>query len=371
MKKMLGLLLINILFGASLFAGETHERSLFISVIQDPPLLASREAIEEVVHFAKQAGVQTLFVQIYRSNKAWFPSQVGDSEPYQTSLKNVGEDPFQLLLKKSHESGIKVHAWLNLLSLGNNEGAPLLKKYGTEILTKNLKEKKNFQDYKIDNQYFLEPGDLRVREELANMVGEILDHYPELDGIQFDYIRYPDRNPQYGYTPMNMDRFKKATGLKTIQEESEMWKNWKRDQVTELLKFLIQKIRGLNPKIQISTTGCMSYVRAYHEAFQDWAFWLQSGLVDFVTMMSYTVDPLLFQKYIAEAQNKTGDSFAKVNIGIAAYALTQSPEIFKKEFQICKETKARGCAVFHYGNLLQNKELKTTLLRSTSRSSES
>ncbi len=336
-------------------------RGLFVSVIQDLPVLSSRKEITRLVDFSKKAHVQTLFVQIYRANKAWFPSKIADSAPYEASLKSVLEDPFALLIKEAHASGIEVHAWINLLSLSGNADAQLLKKYGTEVLTKNLKEKKTLEDYKIDNQYFLEPGDLKVREELSNIVEEILHTYPALDGIQFDYIRYPDKNPAYGYTKMNVDRFKQATGLNAIDEDSKVWKDWKRDQVTGLLELLVKQTRMIRPNIQISTTGCMPYSRAYHEAFQDWPSWLEHHLVDFVTIMSYVHKPDEFQKYILDAKKKVSD-FSKVNIAIGAYALERSPEAFKRQFELCEKAGGRACVILHYGSLLKDPALTSPLI---------
>lgn len=331
-------------------------RGLFVSLIQDPPTLSSREAIMELIRFSKEARIKTLFIQIYRANKAWFPSKVGDPSLYEAALKTLGEDPFALLIREAHSSGIEVHAWLNMLSLSENEEAPILKKYGPEILTRNLEEKKSLQDYKIDSQYFLEPGDPRVREELVTMVGEIVRTYPDLDGIQFDYIRYPDSHPKYGYTPVNMERFKKTTRLKKIREGSRAWGDWKRAQVTELLELCVQKAREIRPRIRVSATGCMSYARALFEAFQDWPSWVNSGLVDFVTVMNYSPDPVEYGKWTEVAKAKVKD-LRRMYQGVGAYKLVRSPEIFEKEFQICEEAKIGLCAVFHYGSILENPEL--------------
>lgn len=332
-------------------------RGMFVSMIQDPFPLSSRQEITGLIDFTKKARIKTLFVQIYRANKAWFPSRVADSTFYDEALAAIGEDPFKLLIKEAHASGIQVHAWLNLLSLSANENAPILKKYGPEILTKNLKDKKTIQDYKIDSQYFLEPGDLRVRAELFNVVGEILNAYPDLDGIQFDYIRYPDKEPHYGFTKANVERFKKATGIQVIEEKSAAWQNWKRAQVTELLELLIKKTKSIRPNLKASTTGCMSYSRAYYEAFQDWPRWVNSGLIDFVTIMSYKRDPEEFQKQIEDARSHVSD-FRKVNIGIGAYELLNFPEDFTKQSQLCEQARGGDCVIFHYGNLLESPALR-------------
>jgi uncharacterized lipoprotein YddW (UPF0748 family) len=336
-------------------------RGLFVSLIQNPPTLSSREAIMALVDFAKKARIKVLFVQIYRANQAWFPSKVGDSAPYAAALKTLGEDPFALLIREAHGAGIEVHAWLNMLSLSANEGAPLLKKYGPDILTRNLEEKKTLADYKIDSQYFLEPGDTRVRKELIALVEEIVRTYAHLDGVQFDYIRYPDSHPRYGYTPINMDRFKKATGLKKIKEGSRAWNDWKRAQVTEFLKLLIQKARAIRPDIHVSATGCMPYERALYEAFQDWPSWIHSGLVDFVTVMNYSPDPAEYERWNGVAKDKVPDR-TRLYSGVGAYKLVHSPEIFEKEYRSCEESGIGLCAVFHYGSLLENPMLEKPLL---------
>ena len=336
-------------------------RGLFVSLIQDPPTLSNREAIMKLIEFSKKARIKILFVQIYRANQAWFPSKVGDPALYEAALKTVGEDPFALLIREAHGAGIEVYAWLNMLSLSANEDAPLLKKYGPDILTRNPEEKKTLADYKIDSQYFLEPGDMRVREELIALVEEIVRTYPYLDGVLFDYIRYPDSHPRYGYTPINMDRFKRSTGLKKIREGSRAWSDWKRAQVTELLKLLVQKARTVRSDIHVSATGCMSYTRALHEAFQDWPLWIHSGLVDFVTVMNYSPDPAEYEQWIGDAKDKVSDR-TRLYSGVGAYKLVHSPEVFEKEFRSCEGSGIGLCAVFHYGSLLENPVLEKPLL---------
>lgn len=332
---------------------ETSSRGLFVAMLEEPTALSSRKEIAGLVDFAKRSGVKVLFVQVYRANLAWFPSRIADQSPYDKYLKKVSEDPLRLLIKEAHRSGLEVHAWLNMLSLGENKDARLLKKYGTGILTRNLKEKKRLEDYKIDDQYFLEPGDARVRQELKAMVGEMLRAYPDLDGILFDYLRYPDVNPDYGYSKSNVECFKRSTGLKAAGKTNKAWKDWKRAQVTECLKELARTTRHLRPSIRLSATGCMPYSRAYHEAFQDWPLWIKDGIVDSVTIMNYSPYPDEFESWISAAKDRIGD-FRKVNIGVGAYKLADSPETFGKELRLCERSGAGGYVVFHYNSLLRS-----------------
>jgi uncharacterized lipoprotein YddW (UPF0748 family) len=352
--KRMACLAIGILcvFSSAAQCGQAPSRALFVSVIQDPPVLSNRQDIIKLIDFAKKARIKVLFVQIYHGGQAWFPSRIADDTPYEKCRKLVLEDPFALLIRQAHAQGIQVHAWLNLMSLGNNINANFLKKYGTDILTRNLKPKNKLGDYRIDHQYFLEPGDPRVRNDLAKTVLEILRAYPDLDGIQFDYIRYPDTDPHYGYTKVNTQRFMQKSHLKTIDEASLVWKDWKRAQVTGVLTRLVETVRSIRPKVQISTTGCMPFARAYEEAYQEWPSWVLQGKVDFVTIMDYSAQPDQFEKWIRVIKEKTGD-LSKVKIAVGAYKLVHSPEIFEMEFQSC-EKMGTTCAVFHYGSVLDS-----------------
>ena len=339
------------------FAEQVPSRGLFVTVIDKQPVLTSKEQIKELVEFAHKAKIKTLFVQVYRANQAWFPSKMADQTIYKKALKQVGENPFALLIKLAHARDIQVHAWLNMLSLSKNIQAPLLQKYGTGILTKNIEPKVALKDFEIDGQYFLEPGDLRVRKELGNMVEEVIRAYPDLDGIQFDYIRYPDSHPAYGYTEMNVGRFKKASGLKIFNENTPAWREWKRDQVTDLLRKLVRRARSINDNLHLSTTGCMSYSRAYNEAFQDWSLWIEKGYAEFVTVMSYPDTTEEFSKDIDDARKRVRN-FKKVYLAAPAYKFPKNPDIFFQQFNLCRASGAGACVVFHYGSLKVNALIK-------------
>lgn len=356
------LTLICCLFSAEAFPqAEYQDRGLFVSVIEKSPVLASREAMTEMIAFAKAAKIKNLFIQVYRGGKTWFPSEIGDPAPYQENFQKLGEDSFALLVREAHAAGLQVHAWVNLLSLSHNADAPIVKKYGREILTRDKADKKDITDYLIDNQYWLEPGDLRVRSELAKMISELVSAYPDLDGLQLDYIRYPDTKPAYGHTMENLKRFARATEKKSFTEKTEEWRKWKRDQVTETVRLLTARARAINPAIQVSTTGCAPYGRAREEAFQDWGEWLNLGYVDFVTMMNYPSNLDEFKKYIASAKEKV-DSFNKVYLGVGAYKFLQDTETFTEIWGQCEMENSRGCVVFYYGSLRESPSLKQALM---------
>ena len=328
------------------------DRGLFVTSYGKPDVFFNAAEIRALIDFAKRSGITVLFVQVYRENMTWFPSSVGDPSKFEAAFRSVGENPVTLLIEEAHRQGIRVHAWMNLLSLGSNQNAPLLKKYGADILTRNLKKKETLRDYKIDGHFFLEPGDPRVRAELSQLVREILSAYPSLDGLQFDYIRYPDWEPHYGYGPANVARFRKTTGCTQIDDASELWRQWKRDQVTDLLTMLVTQARAMNPALAVSTTGCMPHARALREAFQDWPAWINDGIVDFVTVMNYTPAPDEFERWNRQIKTNIKD-FKKVFIAVGAYKPATTAGVFRREFESCEASGAGACVVFYYGSLLQ------------------
>ena len=322
--------------GAILAAGPARAetgRGLFVTQLQEPRVLSSREAVTGLVDFAKKSGLRTLYVQIYRGG-----------------VLETGELDF--LIRSAHGAGIEVHAWLNLLSLSANTGAPILKKYGPDVLARNREPKAALSDYRVDNQYFLEPGDPRVVTELAAVVEEVVRGYPGLDGLLFDYVRYCDKNPDYGYSETNVERFKKATRHPAAGKDDIAWKNWKRRQVTELLKTLRQRARRSERGIPISVTGLMPFARAYHEGFQDWRHWQEKGLVDGVIAMCYTLEEDRFGRFLKDAKEKAWD-WPRVSVGVGAYALLDKPEVFTRQWEACEASGARSCVALHYGSLLE------------------
>ena len=325
---------------------------LLVTAFGNPDVLSSRREISKLITFAGRSRIKILFVQIYKSDLAWFGSNAADSSPYKAAVTAVGEDPFALLIREAHQAGIEVYAWGNILSFSKNKNAVLLKKYGPSILTRNRKAKKAIEDYQIDGKYFLEPGDLRVREELSKLVEEIVRTYPQLDGLLFDYIRYPDSDPNCGHTTANVERFRKATGLAEIDDRGKDWQDWKRDQVTDLLKELVKKARTIRPKIQVSATGCMPYARALYEASQDWPMWINSGIVDSVTVMNYSPDPGEYERWTRQIKTEVKD-FGKINITVGAYKPETSFESFQREFKTCENSGAGACALFYYASILR------------------
>ena len=106
----------------------------------------------------------------------------------------------------------------------------------------------------------------------------------------------------------------------------------------------------------------MPYARAYYEAYQDWASWLSTGLVDFVTIMDYSLDLKQFEKWITVIKQKIG-TLSKVKVAVGAYKMVHTPEIFEQEFTRCEQMGV-ACVVFYYGSVVESPAIEAFLVNS-------
>ncbi|MFH1877892.1 MAG: family 10 glycosylhydrolase [Candidatus Omnitrophota bacterium] len=353
---------------------------VWVSVFSPENVLFSKKNADKLIDNCAACGITDIYLQVYRSDTAYYNSALTDHAPYDKMLSEAGEDMVKYIIKKAETAGIKVHAWLNLLSIAQNENANIIKKFGKGVLTtdqygnfsmdKNKSRELN-KHFVLENQLFLEPGDIRVKNYLTGITAELLEKYPGLAGLHLDYIRYPAAVPFipgskfashglcYGYTPDNIRNFGAFTGLdprsmKQSPENFWLWDEWKRDQVTSLIRSISDRSRALSPGIIISCT-VMPYIdRTYLVTFQDWIEWLKEGIADYIVAMNYTDDTKLmkmntYSLFIPPFRKK-------VFIGLGAYLLKNKPRVFKSQLEFLKKVSPGGIVIFSYDELADNPE---------------
>ncbi len=355
-------------------APEKPRMGVWITVFSPEKILQSRENADQFISSCKKLGIDHAYVQVYRAGK-----------PYYGPGASKG-DVFKYLLSQARKNELKIYAWVNLLSIAQNKDAFILKTLGDEILVKDqhgrtpLREggKDELDKYYIrENQLFLEPGDERVRKYMTGVVETLVKKYPQLDGIHLDYVRYPFAVPfapgsrftppgiSYGYEKRNIDAFKKAAGLdiETMEysrENYRKWDDWRRDQVTSLVRNISIRARKLSPSLEISCSIVPSIERTYLISFQDWTKWLNEGYVDWVVAMNYTEDTELMK--LNSLSLLLPQFEGKVYIGIGAFLLKDKPEVITEQISFLRKLAPGGIVIFSYDNIVQNKELQDYLI---------
>ena len=350
-------------------------KGTWVTVFSGKKVLYSKTAIRDLLNFCKKHGIEEIYLQIYRSGEAYYDSRFVGRSQYQKMLKAVGSDPIDYLLDEAKKNQIRVYAWVNILSLAQNKNAPIVRKYGYKVFTRDQSGRDSVRTdsvdltdkfYLRDDQIFLEPGDERVVDWSLAVVKEIAERYPAFDGIHLDYIRYPYPVPYipdsrfvkfgiaYGYGKRNLERFKAKTGLNPLKDDVYdndlylLWDNWKRAQVTNIVEKISALLHVKAKGWKISCAVVPTLERAYSIAYQNWPLWLQKSYVDYVVLMNYSRDETLVKDSIMadRAFRKNG----KIYAGLGAFLYNDGAK-FNRLINAVIKLNPDGVVLFSYDEL--------------------
>ena len=349
-------------------------KGVWVSVFTDKEVLYSRKAASELIDTCKQAGISDIYLQIYQSGKAYYDSPTHDKSKYSKLFREKDKDALDFIIAEASVNNIRVHAWVNLLSLGLNEDALIIAKHGRSILTRDQylrasgRKNPNESDeyYLREDQLFLEPGDPRVSDFLLAVAQEIMNRYPGFSGIHLDYVRYPMTVPfipsskftkfgiSYGYGQKNIERFRQTRGIDVLEGLNEdkdfaLWDQWRRDQITSLVERINREVGKKHKGFKLSAAAITAAERAYSSMFQDWPLWLEEGIVDHVVLMNYSKDDHLVKEITraANAYNAKG----KVYIGLGFFLMPDNLDKFYRQYESVKDLAPEAIVLYSYDNI--------------------
>lgn len=234
----------------------------------------------DILDRLKAANFNTVLLQTRLRGDLIYPSSI---ETFAESLtgntgRNPGYDPLAFAIEECHKRGMELHAWLVTIPAGNTRQVKLLGK--NSVVQKNRKICKLYR-----GNWYLDPGNPETKEYLSRIVKEITARY-DIDGIHFDYIRYPEGADNFPDT----DSFRKHGKGKDL-------KQWRRDNITDIVRRLYTDIKGLKPWVKVSSSPIGKYRdtnrypsrgwNAYYVVYQDAQKWLKEGIHDALFPMMY------------------------------------------------------------------------------------
>jgi len=370
----------------------SHPRALWVLAEGSERVLEHPDRMEALFEDVAAHEVSDIFVQVYRGGRAWFPSSRADTAPYQRVFRTgaPGEetrDALQVLLERAHAAGVRVHAWVNVLSLSKNPDAPIVREVGREaVLTdqwgRSLLDYPGFEAPAPEGDYYrmgtpgiyLDPAVPGVATYLAETFEELLAQYPALDGLHFDYIRYPDVLPfspglrfgvgiSLGHGAASRARFAAETGLvapvgKSLAHGSR-FDDWRREKLTELVAHVGNRARAVRPGLEISAAVISYADRAYLSLFQDWRGWLEEGLIDVAVPMLYSKDPRLVQY---GTEHFAGLPYAdRIWVGLGSWLFASEPERALAQLREVESRPPLGVALFSWDSIRQSDPLRNAL----------
>jgi uncharacterized lipoprotein YddW (UPF0748 family) len=362
-------------------------RGLWVLAEGSQRVLDHTDRIPSLIATAKSVGATDLFVQVYRGGRAWFETGLADDGPFRAAREAAGADPLAMLLRDAHAAGLRVHAWVNVLSLSQNREAPLLRDLGRDAVLvdqrgRSLLDYPNLEVPPPDRGYYrmgtpalyLDPAALGLIERLSAAFAELVKRHPDLDGLHLDYIRFPDVLPfapgsrfgvglDFGHAASTRALFREQTGLEApgakSSDNADAWDDWRREHVSALVAAIRSAARAVQPKLEISAAVIAFSDRAYLSLLQDWRRWLEDGLLEFAVPMAYTRDDRLL-RYHAEAF--AGTPLAdRIWLGLGTWIFADEPARALEQIRIVHRAGATSDALFSYDAIAESPGLAEAL----------
>ncbi|MEM8534241.1 MAG: family 10 glycosylhydrolase [Chloroflexota bacterium] len=337
------------------------------------------QQIEQLVHDAEFANMNTLIVQVRRRGDAYYQSNV-EPRSNDPSLAPAPFDPLRMLIDTAHARDIEVHAWIAALpvwgdNIGNVPDDHILNYHSTNASGDDDWIMRSIDGDIRDSEknIWLDPGHPAVIDYTEAVVRDLLVHYPEVDGIHLDRIRYP--SIEFGYNPTAVARFNARFGRTGKPEPSDpLWTEWRRKQVTALVRRVMLTTVELAPHARVSAaviawgdgpTQMRGWERStpYKQALQDWRLWLQQRLIDTAIVMNYD------REYVPQQQTyfnnwlewQTASGRGPVVVGVAGYLNSVDDTI--AQIKRAQQTGARGVAIYSYAVTNKDEQARRALLQ--------
>lgn len=276
-------------------------RMLWVDVFH--PGLRSPSEIDTMLEVARQANYNAIIVQMRKACDAFYDSTV---EPKNEAIRK-DFDPLAYLLQQAHDTSggrkpLEVHAWLVAYRCripGDNtwKNPRHVFQRHPEWLSETFSGAKEDRG-ENPGRYYLDPGVPSVIEYNVAVVRDLVSRYP-VDGIHFDYIRYPESEGSgnvWGYNPISVARFNRLYGRSGKPAPNDpAWCDFRRRQVFYMVRRAYVEAHSIRPDIKVSAATIawgnigndFSRTDAYARIFQDWPAMLDSGVLDIAIPMNY------------------------------------------------------------------------------------
>ena len=347
--------------------------------------LTSPGAIAGMVEEAQSAGFNTLLVQVRGRGDAFFTDSV---EPRAAALLDqpLSFDPLAEVLAAARPAGLRVHVWINVNLVANAVQLPGAREHviyrHPEWLMVPRELARDMASIRPDSPEYIGRLARYVRAHAAqveglylspihegasahaiSVVSDLVERY-DVDGVHFDYIRYP--NDEFDYSPGALSAFRdevvrdlepvdrrrydaRLSREPTIYADAfpERWGAFRRARLTALVGRLREAVAARRPGVTLSAAVLPDARDAFVHRLQDWRHWMAAGLIDAVCPMAYTTDPATFRTQIEAVRVLA--SGKPVWAGIGAYRLSSSETI--ENIVAARELGAHGIVLFSYDNL--------------------
>ncbi|MBX9571328.1 MAG: family 10 glycosylhydrolase [Candidatus Obscuribacterales bacterium] len=341
------------------------------------------EELSKKILALKKAGITTIYIECDNGGYALYDSKLLKKNPDLEKWSTW--DPLREAIDTAHANNMKVEAWTKVFAVCNRA---LDEQFKTNYPNRKFPPAgpvlEEHNQATPDNPYgdwalrmydgrlperthdvFLDPANPQASKFAQDMLLEIAERYPDIDGIQYDYIRYPFHNEGMGLNHNNWKQFQaiypqyKNTALPSLPSEirGQMlrdWNEWKNKQIDDFVLDTSNKMRALNPKLDVSAAV---YPCDLNDTVrQQWSRWIKNGSVDTLNPMTYVphdvtsrdaeFTPAFERKFKSDIKEIRHESNDKGVLLPGIMVSRVNPKGMMREIEIVRELKLPGETLF-------------------------
>lgn len=293
--------------------------------------LNNQADVARVVQDAADAGANAIFAQVRRRGDSWY---VDSLEPPPDGVPiEAGFDPLAELLGQAHARDIDVHAFVIVCSFWNSATPPtdprhVFNRHGLDASGRPYSGRDNWltrtllpdsgaairvEGHRIGADFWMDPGHPDAAAYTVDVLTHLVRRY-EIDGLHLDRIRYPEisiggqtpaTGANIGYNETSVRRYQRRHGFDpgspAPAPNDPLWSQWRRDQVTQLVRRIYLTMIAIRPQLEISaaliafgsgpaTEAAWTSAEAYWRVYQDWRAWTEEGILDLAIPMNYKTE---------------------------------------------------------------------------------
>lgn len=244
---------------------------------------------------------------------------------------------------------MECHAWFVTFPVGTE-------KHVKEMGKRSVVRKHPKLCKRHNGEWYLDPGVPGTADYLLSLVKEIVEGY-DIDGIHFDYIRYPEEAKTFPDSKLYNQSGKKRPLA-----------DWRRENINRMVYRFYDYVKQVKPWVQVSSSPLGKYSRieqvpnagwtAYESVYQDPKRWLEAGKQDMLVPMMY----YLHKNFFPFVDNWVSLSNGRLIVpGLGAYRMDKSEADWTvnditDQIDYSRYFGGAGCAFFRCGNVLYNEK---------------
>ncbi len=177
-----------------------------------------------------------------------------------------------------------------------------------------------------------------------------------VDGLHFDYIRYPDAD--HCFCSGCRKRFEQFIGqaltgwptiVRTDPDLARQWTRFRQDQITAVVSAVAAQARAVRPGIKISVAVFRNGPTDSIAVGQDWKLWCEKRYLDFVCPMDYTPSTRAFREIVSKQIRWAAPIPVYPGIGLSTWPDASDLPRLIDQITATRDLNTRGFIIFNLG----------------------